>query len=99
MDHKPLESIIDKKGLNEIETPRLQRLKEKLVRFGNFKTIWRQGKKHVLADTLSRAPVDQPQPEDIFEQDKLESCIASVRSAKLDQNSDLSLKNLSEAAK
>ena len=67
VDHKPLQSIIDKKSLNEIETPRLQRLKEKLTRFGNFTTVWRQGKNHIMADSLSRSPVDQPQSQDIFE--------------------------------
>ena len=56
VDHKPLESIIDKKTLNEIDTPRLQRLKEKLLQYGNFTTIWRAGKKHLIADAFSRAP-------------------------------------------
>ena len=30
-DHKPLESILNKKLLNEVESPRLQRLKEKTL--------------------------------------------------------------------
>lgn len=44
VDHKPLESILDKKRLNEVESPRLQRLKEKLLPYGNFVTEWRAGK-------------------------------------------------------
>ena len=36
VDHKPLESIINNKTMNEIETPRIQRLKDKLSPFGNF---------------------------------------------------------------
>ena len=58
IDHKPLESIIDKKRLNEVESPRLQRLKEKLLPYGNFVTEWRAGKQHLIADALSRSPVE-----------------------------------------
>ena len=65
-DHRPLESILNKKLLSEIESPRLQRLKEKTLPFGNFRTIWRSGKKHVLADALSRAPVEKPTSEDLI---------------------------------
>ena len=36
VDHKPLLSILDNKLLNHIETPRLQRLKEKTLRFAIF---------------------------------------------------------------
>ena len=54
VDHKPLEAIINKKNLNEIDAPRLQRMKEKLTRYGNFKTVWRQGKNDVMADSFSR---------------------------------------------
>ena len=72
VDHKPLESIIDKKLLNEIETPRLQRLKEKLLQFGNFQTTWRPGKNHIIADAFSRAPIQNPTEEDKLAEDIME---------------------------
>ena len=58
IDHKPLESIIDKKTLNEVDSPRLQRLKEKLLSYGNFRTTWRAGKKNLIADAVK--DIDKP---------------------------------------
>ena len=43
-DHKPLLSILNNKTTNEISTPRLQRLKERTIRFGNFEAVWKSGK-------------------------------------------------------
>ncbi len=56
VDHKPLVSILDHKGLDEIESPRILRLKEKL-RYETFTTVWREGAKHTVADAFSRYPV------------------------------------------
>ena len=55
VDHKPLESILNKQTLDVIDNPRIQRLKEKLGGF-TFRTIWQKGKDHVIRDALSRAP-------------------------------------------
>ena len=62
-DHRPLIPILNSKSLAEIENPRLQRLRERLAPF-NLLAIWRQGKLHAIPDALSRAPVDDPAPED-----------------------------------
>ena len=79
VDHKPLESILDKKTMNEVESPRLQRLKEKLLPFGNFRTIWRAGKKHLIADAFSRAPTRQPTADELEDKDQNESYVKLVR--------------------
>ena len=63
VDHRPLLPILDKKTLEQIENPRLQRLKEKTLRY-NFSTTWIQGSKHAIPDALSRSPCDQKEEED-----------------------------------
>ena len=80
IDHKPLESIIDKKTLNEVDSPRLQRLKEKLLPYGNFTTTWRAGKKHLIADAFSRAPIQYPTIEDHAAENFMEESVAMIQS-------------------
>ena len=55
VDHMPLLAILGNKNLDEVENPRLQRLKEKTLRF-NFKIIHVPGVKHKAADATSRHP-------------------------------------------
>ena len=62
-DHRPLVPILNTKSLVEIENPRLQRLREKLMPY-SFTAVWKAGKMHQLPDALSRAPVDHPSSED-----------------------------------
>ena len=59
VDHRPLVSILDKNTLDQVENPRLQRMKESLNLY-KFTTQWIKGKLHAIPDALSRAPVDQP---------------------------------------
>lgn len=54
-DHKPLVSIFTKKNIDEL-SPRLQRFRIRLMRFA-YKIYYTPGKKLVLADTLSRSPI------------------------------------------
>ena len=61
-DHKPLIGIF-KKSVAEIENPRLQRIREKLIPY-NFTIAWTPGKTHNIADTLSRGPVFSPAEEE-----------------------------------
>ena len=63
-DHRPLVPILNTYTLDAIENPRLQRLKEKIAGYV-YTAAWRKGSEHALPDALSRAPVDQPTPEDI----------------------------------
>ena len=55
VDHMPLLGILGNKNLDEVENPRLQRLKEKTLRF-NFKIIHVPGVKNKAADATSRHP-------------------------------------------
>ena len=51
-DHNPLIPIINNRHLDEIENPRLQRLKTKLMAY-NFTAEWIKGKKNDAPDALS----------------------------------------------
>ena len=62
-DHRPLIPILNQKSLPEIENPRLQRLRMKLLDYA-FHTTWQSGAKHVIPDALSRAPVEAPSLDD-----------------------------------
>ena len=78
MDHRPLVSILDQQTLDEVENPRLQRLKERTLGY-IFHTVWRKGKEHQIADALSRAPVSEPSQEDRDDEDQLRYGSAMVR--------------------
>ena len=67
-DHRPLLGVFEK-GLDEIENTRLQRMRLKLQGY-SMKVDWIEGKKHQLADALSRAPLFAP-PEDEDEREEL----------------------------
>jgi hypothetical protein len=63
VDHQALVTILDKYTLDAVDNPKLQRLKERLSPF-IFTTTWRKGRHHAIPDALSRAPVNDPTPED-----------------------------------
>ena len=68
-DHHPLISILNTQSLNEIENPRLQRLKARLMPY-NFTAEWVKGTLNQAPDALSRNPVSDPLPEESYcEQD------------------------------
>ena len=60
-DHQPLLGIF-KKDLGDIENRRLQRLRESVLDY-SFKVEWVEGKSHLIADALSRNPVNGPNTE------------------------------------
>ena len=62
-DHRPLHSILNNQTLEQVTSPRIQRLKERLMRY-NFTTEWRQGRNHHLPDALSRHPNEKRSEED-----------------------------------
>lgn len=64
VDHQALVSILDRKTLDLVENPKLQRLKERLSPY-LFTTIWKKGKNHAIPDALSCATVNDPSPEDV----------------------------------
>ena len=51
-DHKPIESIM-KKGIAEVHSPRLQRIKIKLLKY-DLNVCYKPGKEMLIADLLSR---------------------------------------------
>ena len=66
-DHRPLLGIFAK-DLHELTNPRLRRLREKLVGYG-MKFQWVAGKKHMIADALSRAPVFAAEQDDTSDEE------------------------------
>ena len=58
-DHRPLIALFNQKNMQDSHNSRLQRLLERTAHL-NFKVKWIEGKKNVIADALSRAPVFQP---------------------------------------
>ena len=64
-DHNPLIPILNTRRLDEVENPRLQRLKSCLMAY-NFTAHWTKGSNHNTPDALSRNPVSDPQLEDML---------------------------------
>ena len=76
-DHKPLIPILNSKQLDEIENPRLQRLRMKILEY-TFVATWVKGKDNEGPDALSRAPVSQLMPDDELGEDKDAASINSL---------------------
>ena len=60
---RPLIPLLNSKTLNEMRSPRLTRLKEKLAVY-RFIAVWRPGVEHKVVDCFSRHPVDDPSPDE-----------------------------------
>ena len=58
-DHNPLLAILNQCRLDEIENPRLQRLRTKLMAY-NFTAHWQKGALNYAPDALSRYPTSDP---------------------------------------
>ena len=97
VDHRPLVPIINRKNLDEIENPRLQRLREKISEV-NISAAWRPGKKHAAADALSRAPVAAPAAGDELAEDDTAPAVLAVLTCALAESCvDLRLQRVREA--
>ena len=98
VDHRPLVPIINRKNLDEIENPRLQRLREKISEV-NITASWRPGKEHSAADALSRAPVARPTVGDELAEDCTTPAVLTVFACALSESCmDLRLQQVREAA-
>jgi len=64
-DHNPLIPILNNHHLDEIENPRLQRLKTRLMAY-TFTAEWFKGSKNNAPDALSCNPVSDPQPHELL---------------------------------
>ena len=69
IDHKPLVPILNSYSLDRVENSRLVRLLLK-IQDAKFEARWVRGADHKVADALSRAPVDDPKPEDEYGEKK-----------------------------
>ncbi len=90
VDHQPLLSILNRQTLDCIDNARLQRLKADLTAY-QFVTVWKKGKDHRIPDALSRAPVSDPTPEDLDDEQELYGCVsmvARVHAAAIDHDLD-----------
>jgi len=68
-DHRPLVSLINNKRLEEVENMRILRNLIKCQDF-NMEVHYIKGSENVAADSLSRHPVDRPEPKDYKASDK-----------------------------
>ena len=64
-DHSPLIPILNSHRLDEIENPRLQRLRTRLMAF-SYTAVWCKGSTNKAPDALSRSPTEEPQQEDML---------------------------------
>ena len=72
-NHNPLISILNTHRLDEIENPRLQRLKTRIMGY-NFTAEWTKGSGHHAPDALSRHPTMDPCEEDTMAETDSQLC-------------------------
>ena len=96
-DHHPLVPILNSHRLDEIENPRLQRLKTRIMAY-NFTAEWRKGKDNDAPDALSRNSVLDPQPQDTLAEfdacSNPEMSIAELRAIANDGQESVRLQDL-----
>lgn len=85
--------IFNSYSIDEIENPRLQRIRLKTTLF-NFTVSWQAGKDHCAPDALSRSPVSFPEEDDCLDEGDVSSFICAIRS---DVNPAISLEQLKQA--
>lgn len=97
-DHKPLLPIVNGTSLDAVENPRLQRILEKLTPYV-FIRKWQKGKKHLIADALSRAPVMDPPLDEQETPVQIQHLIVRAVHTLVTDLPDPSLQTLNDAAK
>ena len=101
-DHRPLVTIFNKYSLAQVENLKIQNLKAELQSQYQFKVEWRKGKNHVIADCLSRAPVEVPEEiqDDVQNEAVTSIMIANISVGASDEPEivDLQLKRMKNAA-
>jgi hypothetical protein len=93
-DHRPLIGCFNK-PLHELENARLLRLREKIAEYSPS-LIWAEGKNHLIADALSRAPVFEAEEVELTT-DTAAHCLASTHTLEEIQQSDPDYKILMAA--
>ena len=100
-DHHPLVPILNNHRLDEIENPRLQRLKSKIMAY-NFTAQWVKGTLNNAPDALSRNPVSDPLPHELMAEsdphNNPELSIAEIRAACTNHPNSIRLQDLRKHA-
>lgn len=101
-DHNPLVPILNSHRLDEIENPRLLRLRTRLMAY-NFTALWLKGILNCAADALSRHPFNEPsEGDDLAEYDinsKKALSIAQIRASTEDPSNQPSFNNAQQSAR
>ena len=96
-DHHPLIPILNSHRLDEIENPRLQRLKTRTMAY-NFTAEWVKGAHNYAPDALSRNPVLDPQPNEALGENDVhnnaECSIAEIRAMNSGDHENVRLQDL-----
>ena len=87
-DHNPLLAVLNNRRLDEIENPRLQRMRTKLMSY-HFTARWQKGVLNHAPDALSRSPINDPEQDDEVGEDQLQS---PYKLAALSQRVELNVK-------
>ena len=74
-DHHPLIPILNNHRLDEIQNPRLQRLKTKIMGY-TFTATWLKGTLNNTPDALSHNPTADPQPEEALAESEINKITA-----------------------
>ena len=100
-DHNPLIPILNNHHLDELENPRLQRLKIRFMGY-NFKAHWVKGSKNDAPDALACHPVQDPKMTDTLVEldihDDPDMPIAEIRAISDQHNESLRLQELCKHA-
>lgn len=100
-DHNPLIPILNHHRLDEIENPRLQRLKMRLMAY-NYTAQWLKGSKNDAPDALSRHPLHDPQTADALAEldinDNPEMSLTEIRAISNNHHESLRLQELRKHA-
>ena len=100
-DHHPLVPILNSHRLDEIENPRLQRLRNQIISY-NLTAQWIKGTMNNAPDALSRYPISDPAPhEQLAEfdhQGNPEPSIAAMRVTAMDKSDSIRLEDLRKMA-
>ena len=100
-DHNPLIPILNSHRLDEIENPRLQRLRHRLMAY-NFNAVWCKGTNNKAPDALSRSPVREPQPKELlaeYDEDSVpELSISEIRAVSSEGIESIRLQELRQQA-
>lgn len=75
-DHHPLIPILNNHRLDEIQNPRLQRLKTKIMGY-TFTATWMKGTLNNAPDALSHNPTADPQPEEALVESEIDQLTAT----------------------